>query len=287
MVARIGPVISDAGHRRPSRLVYKNDRIPAADTESITVDAAGTSLLGHRSKATSPAAGSSTRPPPATPPSSWARRRHRARRRPHRRSAQLWLGNQWFTVVGILASAPARSRTRPGRSHRLPRSPAAHRHESSPTGLYVRTDPASTGAVQSVLAATVDPAAPQDVAITNPDRRPHRARRRLRRILAACSSPLGVVALVVGGSRHRQRHGHRRARTTRRDRTAPGPRRPALPHHRSVRRRISPARTDRRDRRRDPRRLRHHHLRSAAPLECGGAARGLCSPSPPRSPSAP
>jgi putative ABC transport system permease protein len=67
-----------------------------------------------------------------------------------------------------------------------------------PTGLYVRTNPQSTSAVGSVLAATVDPASPQDITVTNP------ADALIARADASSAFnglflALGAVALAVGG----------------------------------------------------------------------------------------
>ena len=198
MAARIGPVISDAAIATISASVYKNDRIPAVDTESITVDAASTSLLatveGHL------AGGSFLNPATARYPTvvlgasaATALGVDRADD-----STQLWLGNQWFTVIGILhpvTLAPELDRAA------LIGFPEARQLTSAPvlpTGLYVRTDPDSTGAVESVLAATVEPSAPQNVAVTDPtDALTARAdaSAALENLLLA----VGIVALVVGG----------------------------------------------------------------------------------------
>jgi putative ABC transport system permease protein len=62
----------------------------------------------------------------------------------------------------------------------------------------VRTDPASTSAVQAVLAATIDPAAPQNVAITNPADALI-ARADTTAAFSGLFLALGTVALVVGG----------------------------------------------------------------------------------------
>jgi putative ABC transport system permease protein len=113
-------------------------------------------------------------------------------------SELVWLGNHWFSVVGIL--------------DRLPLAPELDRtaligfgvarqllHASGfPVQIYVRTRPDSVAAVQSVLAATADPAAPQDVVLTNP------ADALIARADASAAFQglflgLGAVALLVGG----------------------------------------------------------------------------------------
>ena len=69
---------------------------------------------------------------------------------------------------------------------------------TSPSTLYVRTDPSQVTAVRSVLARTVDPQSPNEVDVSRPsDALEARATTdaALRNLLLA----LGAVALVVGG----------------------------------------------------------------------------------------
>ena len=67
-----------------------------------------------------------------------------------------------------------------------------------PTELYVRTYPQSISAVGSVLAATVDPASPQDVQVTNPADALN-ARADASSAFQGLFLALGAVALAVGG----------------------------------------------------------------------------------------
>jgi putative ABC transport system permease protein len=81
---------------------------------------------------------------------------------------QIWLGGRWFSVIGLLDPLPL--------APELDRSvligfPIAQRVLGTPVPLaevYVRTDPSSVSAVRSVLAATANPAAPQDLVIADP-----------------------------------------------------------------------------------------------------------------------
>jgi putative ABC transport system permease protein len=72
----------------------------------------------------------------------------------------VWLGQRWFTVIGILkpvALAPELDQAA------LVGIPAAHRFlgvDTYPTTIYVRTDPTQTPAVRDVLARTANPANP-------------------------------------------------------------------------------------------------------------------------------
>ena len=105
MVARVGPVISDAAIGTMSTSIYKNDRIPAADNQSITVDAAAPSLLatveGHLARGRFLNA-ATTRYPAVVLGASAAT----ALGIDSTSGVQLWLGSQWLTVVGILRPLP-------------------------------------------------------------------------------------------------------------------------------------------------------------------------------------
>ena len=69
---------------------------------------------------------------------------------------------------------------------------------AAPAEIYIRTAPASVAAVAGVLAATADPAAPQDVTISNPADA-LTARADATAAFQALFLALGAVALLVGG----------------------------------------------------------------------------------------
>ncbi|HYZ57143.1 MAG TPA: ABC transporter permease, partial [Streptosporangiaceae bacterium] len=71
-----------------------------------------------------------------------------------------------------------------------------HRRRA-PAEIYVRADPLSVTAVESVLAATADPAAPQDVQVTNPADA-LTARADASAAFQTLFLGLGAVALLVG-----------------------------------------------------------------------------------------
>ena len=111
---------------------------------------------------------------------------------------QVWLGNRWFSVIGILRPlplAPELDRTA------LIGYPVAERllHAAeAPVQIYVRANPASVAAVASVLPATADPAAPQDVSVANPVTA-LTARAEASAAFQGLFLALGAVALMVGG----------------------------------------------------------------------------------------
>jgi len=198
MIRRIGPVLTASAIGDVHASVYRTDRIPAVNTEAITVYSASSGLLatvqGHLAAGRFLSA--ATARLPAVVLGADAAAALGVDRADG--SVRLWLGNQWFAVVGImerLPLAPELDRTA------LIGFPAAQRllHASGRCAeIYVRTTQAGVAAVASVLPATADPAAPQDVGVTNP------ADALIARADASAAFQglflgLGAVALLVGG----------------------------------------------------------------------------------------
>jgi putative ABC transport system permease protein len=212
MVARIGPVQSAAAIGDVAANVYRNDRIPAANTDAITVYSASTNLLrtvqGHLAR------GAFLNPARARFPAvvlgasaASALGMDQAGGR-----AQVWLGGHWFAVAGIMAPVPLAPELDRAVFIGLPIARTLLHARAAPAEIYVRAAPVSVAAVEGVLAATADPPAPQDVTITNPaDALTARADRGLPGPLprAGRRRPAGRR----GGDR--QRDGHRGAGATR------------------------------------------------------------------------
>ncbi len=198
MISRIGPVINASAIGDVPANIYRTDRIPAANTAAITVYSADPGLL--RTLQGRLAAGrflnTATARFPAVVLGADAAQALGIDRAGG--SVEVWLGGRWFGVTGILKPlilAPELDRAAligfPVASRLLRAGPA-------PIEVYVRTNPASVPAVESVLAATADPAAPQDAVVTDP------ADALIARTDAATAFQglflaLGAVALLVGG----------------------------------------------------------------------------------------
>jgi putative ABC transport system permease protein len=198
MISRIGPVQSAAAIGDVTASVYRNDRIPAANTGAITVFSAQTNLLatlqGHlaRGRFLNPATASF----PAVVLGADAATALGVDRADG--TIQVWLGGHWFAVTGILRPvplAPELDRTA------LIGFPIARRlfgSRGSPAEIYVRASPVSVAAVTGVLAATADPAAPQNISVTNPaDALTARADASVA--FQSLFLGLGGIALLVGG----------------------------------------------------------------------------------------
>jgi putative ABC transport system permease protein len=198
MVARIGPVLGASAIGDVSANVYRSNYISTVNTEAITVYAADTNLLstleGKMSHGRFLNRASSHYPAVVLGAiAATALGIDRADG-----SNVVWLGNQWFSVVGILqplALAPELDRSA---LVGFPVSEAVLHADGSPIQIYVRTDPTSVAAVQSVLAATADPAAPQDASVTNPTDA-LTARADASAAFQSLFLALGAVALLVGG----------------------------------------------------------------------------------------
>jgi putative ABC transport system permease protein len=197
MVARIGPVQSAAAIGDVASGVYRNDRIPAANTDAITVYSASTGLLrtvqGHLARGTFLNPATARFPAAVLGASAAALGINQAGGR-----AQIWLGGHWFAVAGIMAPAPLAPELDRAALIGLPIARSLLHARAAPAEIYVRTAPASVAAVEGVLAATADPAAPQDVTISNPADALI-ARADATAAFQALFLALGAVALLVGG----------------------------------------------------------------------------------------
>jgi putative ABC transport system permease protein len=110
----------------------------------------------------------------------------------------VWLGERWFTVIGILRTfelAPDLDRSV------FIGHPAAEtylEHEDLPSRVLVRVDPAKVDQVLTVLAATANPQFPEEVVVEKPTDALE-AQEAADDTLTALLLGLGAVSLVVGG----------------------------------------------------------------------------------------
>ena len=115
-----------------------------------------------------------------------------------RTGVRVWIGGGWFTVLGVLEPAPLAPELD---SSALVGWPVAERllsFDGHPTTIYERSREDAVAAVGAVLAATVNPQAPEEVTVSRPSDA-------LAAQAAADSAftglllGLGAVALLVGG----------------------------------------------------------------------------------------
>ncbi|WP_434591117.1 ABC transporter permease [Streptomyces sp. A5-4] len=111
---------------------------------------------------------------------------------------QVYIGDRYFTVVGILAPLPL--------SPEIERSAlvgweAAQKllgFDGHPTSLYERSTEASVAAVRKLIAPTVDPRNPQNVRVTDPSSA-LQAKAASEGAFSSLLLGLGGIALLVGG----------------------------------------------------------------------------------------
>jgi len=200
MVRRIGPVLADSAvyDVDASVNVYRNDRVSAANTNGIAVYATQTGLLGTLQGAL--AAGrflnGATEHLPAVVLGAATASALGIDKADG--TVAVWLGHRWFSVVGILEPMQLAPDLDRSALVGLPIAEQALGAHGAPAEIYVRTDPRSVNSVQAVLAATADPAAPQDVSIANPSDALI-ARADASSAFQGLFLALGAVALAVGG----------------------------------------------------------------------------------------
>lgn len=111
---------------------------------------------------------------------------------------QVWLGDRYFTVVGILDPLPL--------APELERSAlvgwdAAEKmlgFDGHPTSVYERSTDSTVSSVRSLLAPTIDPENPQDLKVTDPSAK-LQAKAATKGAFNSLLLGLGGIALLVGG----------------------------------------------------------------------------------------
>jgi putative ABC transport system permease protein len=197
MISRIGPVTEVETTVSTDASVYRSELIPAVNTNGLKVQAATLGL--PTTIGTAVAKGRYLNAATATLPvavlgSAAARRLGIDRIFPR---ARIWLGGQWFYLAGILEPAALAPEID---SSVLVGFPAARRYlgfDGHPTTIYVRTQTSEVAAVQSVLAATANPQAPNEVNVSQPSDA-LTARAAAESALNSLFLGLGAVSLLVG-----------------------------------------------------------------------------------------
>jgi len=198
MIARIPPIESTSMLSAVGAAVYKNDLIPTGKTGGISVQAVDQDLLDVLGG--SVADGIWLDEARAAYPNVvlGAVAAERLGVREVSGTQQVWLGDRWFTVVGILdlfELAPDLDR-----SVFIGHGAAETYldHENLPTRVLVRVDPAKVDQVLTVLAATANPEFPEEVTVDKPSDALE-AQEAADDAFTALLLGLGAVSLLVGG----------------------------------------------------------------------------------------
>ena len=199
MIRRIGAVEAAAATRAVTGVtVRRTDRIPEAETGGIAVvatEAALDEVLGATTRSGA-FLNEATDGFPAVVLGAVAA--DRLGISSVKGSPMVWLGDSWFTVVGILDPVPLAPDI--DRSALVGYDVAKKQFgiDDSASTVRVRTDPSHVEAVRAVLAETTNPVAPNEVSVSRPSDA-LAAKAAADDALTALLLGLGAVALVVGG----------------------------------------------------------------------------------------
>jgi putative ABC transport system permease protein len=199
MVARIGPVTSvSAVGAVDDVFVYRTDHIDELVTNGITTLAARSDLLDAVSGEV--ASGRWLDDALAAYPTVvlGATTAERLGISQTDGSVAVWLGEEWFTVVGILAPAPLAPELDAAALVGWPIAEELLGYDGAPTRLYERSPEATVEDVRAVLPATVNPENPEEVTVSRPSDA-LAAQAAADETLITLLLALGGVALLVGG----------------------------------------------------------------------------------------
>ncbi|MFD4242816.1 ABC transporter permease [Streptomyces sp. NPDC058525] len=198
MVARIGSVESVSAIGKTEAKVYRNDRIPKQETGGIGVYAARTDLpdtVGGTVATGQWLNDANGKYPAVVLGPKAAEQLAVSKADP---DTQVWLGGQWFTVVGILEPNELAPELDAGAFVGWEAATRNLDFDGYPTTVYTRADGAAVTDVQAVLGATANPEDPSAVEVSRPSDA-LAAKEATDDTLSGLLLGLGAVALLVGG----------------------------------------------------------------------------------------
>jgi putative ABC transport system permease protein len=198
MIRRIGPVSTvEAVGALSKAHAYRSPYIPDVNTNAISVQAAGLALPAAVS--TTVAQGrylnaATARYPAAVLGAVAAQRLGIDRIYPGER---IWVGGQWFYVIGILHPATLAPEIDTAVLVGFPAAVKYLGFDGHPSTIYLRAATDQVPAVQAVLAATANPENPSEVTVSRPSDALV-ARAKAKTALNGLFLGLGAVSLLVG-----------------------------------------------------------------------------------------
>jgi putative ABC transport system permease protein len=196
MIGRIGPVESVSAVEQVEATVRRTDYIPEEETGGISVMAADPNLLttlGARVRRGVYLDAAKARYPAVVLGSTAAERLGI-----DEPGVNVWLGERWFTVVGILDPVELDPTLDSAALIGLPIAEELFGAEGSATTIYVRANPDDLDDVRRVLGATANPEHPEEVDVSRPSDA-FEARAAAKTAFTSLFLGLGAVALLVGG----------------------------------------------------------------------------------------
>ncbi|MFG1704124.1 ABC transporter permease [Nonomuraea sp. M3C6] len=110
---------------------------------------------------------------------------------------QVWIGNRWFTVIGILDRMPLAAEIERSALVGFPAAKDYLNHDGHPTTVYERSADEAVESVRAVLARTVSPENPNEAKVSRPSDA-LKAKTAAAGAFTGLMLGLGAVALFVG-----------------------------------------------------------------------------------------
>ncbi|HET8683375.1 MAG TPA: ABC transporter permease, partial [Micromonosporaceae bacterium] len=166
MAGRIAPMRSVSATGRVEASVYRNDHMPVGNTGGLAVLAVQTGLLGTVGGEVEVGRwlNGATAAYPATVLGARAARQLAT----HTPGTRVWLGEHWFSLVGILRPVPLAPELDNAALVGWASAQSYLGFDGHPTTLYCRPAPSQVEAIRSVLPATVNPRSPYEVRVSRP-----------------------------------------------------------------------------------------------------------------------
>ena len=200
MAKRIGPVEAASATGNTSQSVRRTDKISPDDTSGLAVFAAKQDLLdvlGGKVRAGS-FFGAANKNYPVTVLGAQAAARLGIDHVDPAHPPQVWIGNRWFTVIGILAPMPLAPEIERSALVGWDAAQQFLGFDGHPSTVYVRAKDSQVDSVRAVLGATLSPQAPNEVEVRRPSDA-LAAQKLTDTTYSALFLGLGGVALLVGG----------------------------------------------------------------------------------------
>jgi putative ABC transport system permease protein len=197
MARRIGPVTAASGTGAVrDRFVYRNDLVDRRGTGGLSVLAAKSDLLNTVGGSISAGRwfNNATEKYPAVVLGSGTARQLGI----DTPGRQVYLGGRWFTVIGILAPVTLAKELNLSALVGWDVARTALGFDGHPTTVYERSTDESVDGVRAVLAASVNPQHPEEVAVSRPSDA-LQAQIAAKATFLSLFLGLGAVALLVGG----------------------------------------------------------------------------------------
>jgi len=201
MVARIGPVLTASAVANTHSVIRRNDRTDAQDGLGLTVLASKSNLLTTLNGTVRSGRfldTTSERLPMVVLGSVAATRLGFSDLPAGTTKPQVMIGDQWFTVIGILHSVALNPDIDRAVLIGWNAARTLLHFDGHPTVIYLQAQEDYIEAVRAVLPATVDPQHPSDVQVTAPSDA-LAAKRATQTSFSALFFGLAAVALLVGG----------------------------------------------------------------------------------------